>query len=122
VLAGTAASGVAVRATLVELDPELDPELASAARATARELRLDVDVRRADAGGSSPFSDVLPVDALLLCGIFGNIIDADVAATVAALPCLLAPEALVCGPAARGSTSTRPTSTATRACTCATCS
>ena len=35
-------------------------------------------VRQTDAGDPAAFADVLPVDLLLLCGIFGNISDADI--------------------------------------------
>lgn len=75
-----AATSVPVRATLVELDPDL----AATARTTARELRLDVDVRCADAGTTGAYRGVLPVDVLLLCGIFGDVTDADIATTLVA--------------------------------------
>ena len=37
------------------------------------------------------FVDVLPVELLLLCGIFGNISIADIRATIAAVPSMLSP-------------------------------
>jgi Putative methyltransferase len=74
------------RATLVEWNATL------AARATqgAEELGLDhVVVIAGDAGRSATFADLLPVDLLLLCGIFGNISDDDIRATVAATRAML---------------------------------
>ena len=57
---------------------ELDPGLAGAARAAAAEAELDLDVRTADAGAAANFRDRMMGDVLMLCGIFGNISDADV--------------------------------------------
>ncbi|MFV0307024.1 MAG: class I SAM-dependent methyltransferase [Desertimonas sp.] len=75
---------------------ELDADLAAGADARAASLRLSgVDVRRGDAGLVATFGDTLPVDLLLLCGIFGNITDADIAATVAAVPAMLTPGGIV---------------------------
>jgi hypothetical protein len=74
---------------------ELDADLASAARAEARRRGLGVDVRTADAGASASWVDACPVDVLMLCGVFGNVRDDDVAATVAALPSMLAPGGVV---------------------------
>lgn len=81
-----------VRALLVELDPAL----AEAARGAATELGLDdVTVRTADAGSTSAYEGHVPADVLLACGVFGNITDADLVRTVAALPGLLAPGGVV---------------------------
>lgn len=77
-----AASSVPVTGVLVELDPDL----AARARAGAP---AGVEVRTADAGTTSSFADVAPVDVLLECGIFGNVSDDDIARTVAATPTLL---------------------------------
>ncbi|WP_214402059.1 hypothetical protein, partial [Pseudonocardia lacus] len=44
-----------------------------------------------DAGTTAAAVGVAPVDLLLLCGIFGNVPDEDVARTAAAVPALLAP-------------------------------
>lgn len=53
---------------------ELDNVLALRAADSAKRAGLPrLEVRRADAGDIASFSDVLPVDVLLLCGIFGNI-------------------------------------------------
>jgi hypothetical protein len=78
--------GLAVRAVLVELDGHL----AERARAGA-ESAPGVEVRRGDAGDPALFADALPVDLLLLCGIFGNVSDTDIRATVGAVPSLMAP-------------------------------
>jgi len=83
-----AETGAHVDAVLVELDPAL----AEAARATARDLGLHrVEVRTADAGTTSSYDGAVPADVLLACGVFGNVVDDDIATTVAALPSLLAP-------------------------------
>jgi hypothetical protein len=63
---------------------ELDPGLATAAREAASSAGLEVDVRTGDAGLVSVFADRLPVDVLMLCGVFGNVADTDVERTVAA--------------------------------------
>jgi len=80
-----------VRATLVELDAGL----ADAGRREAAGLGVDVDLRTGDAGLAATWADTCPVDVLMLCGVFGDVVDADVAATVAALPSLLLPGAVV---------------------------
>jgi hypothetical protein len=81
-----------VSATLVEIDPEL----ASTARASAADLGVEhVDVRPTDAGTTDAYADAVPADVVLLVGIFGNITDADVKRTVAAAPQLCAPGAVV---------------------------
>jgi len=77
-----------VTAVLVELDPR---NARSAADRAAREGLATVDVREADAGATAGYADALPADVLLLCGIFGNVSDADIGRTVAAAPALCAP-------------------------------
>jgi SAM-dependent methyltransferase len=69
------------RATLVELSPVL----AARAEQHASEAGVNVEVIVGDAGDPGVFRGALPVDVLLLCGIFGNVPDADVANTVAHL-------------------------------------
>ncbi len=70
---------------------EKDQELARDAIETAGQLGLGgVEIVIGDAGRTTTFAHRLPVDLLMLCGIFGNICDDDVAATVAAIPALLA--------------------------------
>jgi SAM-dependent methyltransferase len=79
-----------VRATLVELDPRL----ADRARASAGAFG-GVEVRTADAGDPETHAAEPVADLVLLCGVLGNVSDADVEHTVAALPALCAPGARV---------------------------
>jgi hypothetical protein len=81
-----------VRARLVELDPDL----AAVASDTAREAGLEgVEVVVGDAGTTDAYIGAVPADLVLVCGVFGNITDADIEATVHALPRLCAPNATV---------------------------
>ena len=77
-----------IRARLVELDPGN----AAVARAAAGP---DVDVLVADAGVTDAYEGFVPADLALVCGVFGNVSDDDVRATVAELPHLCAPGATV---------------------------
>jgi hypothetical protein len=77
-----------VSATLVELDAELS-ERARAGVAAAG-LGDAVRVVTGDAGDPRVWWDGTPVDVLLLCGIFGNVGDDDIAHTVRSLPGLCA--------------------------------
>ncbi|HEY3530716.1 MAG TPA: class I SAM-dependent methyltransferase [Nocardioides sp.] len=70
---------------------ELDEELAAAAVVGAASAGIAADVRTGDAGVATTWSDVLPVDVLMLCGVFGNVTDAAVKGTVAAARSMLAP-------------------------------
>ena len=79
-----------VTGTLVELDPGL----AGRARQGARRWP-SIEVRTADAGQMSVYADLPPADLALVCGVFGNVSDEDIARTVAALPALLAAEGRV---------------------------
>ncbi|MCK9896076.1 class I SAM-dependent methyltransferase [Frankia sp. AgB32] len=75
---------------------ELHQGLSDAARSEVVRLGLpDVEVRTADAGRLDSYAGVPPADVFLACGVFGNITDEDLDATVAALPQLLAAEATV---------------------------
>lgn len=76
---------------------EHDAALASRARAAADALSARVVVRQADAAQSDVYADAaaVPADLVLLCGIFGNISDADVRTTIEAATQLCAPEAEV---------------------------
>lgn len=85
VLAGRADAD-RVTALLVEYDPELSARASHAAQA----LSAQVDVRQADAAQSDVYAGAVPADLVLLCGIFGNVSDADVRATVEAAPQLCA--------------------------------
>jgi hypothetical protein len=79
-----------VRARLVELDPRN----AGHARDAAAAAGLDgVEVITADAGITSAYAGAVPAAIVLAVGIFGNVSDADIAGTVAALPGLCAPGA-----------------------------
>lgn len=70
---------------------ELDFQLADAARRHA----ACVEVRQADAGDWASFADALPVDVLLLCGIFGNVSTGDIRATIESVPSMLARDGVV---------------------------
>ena len=74
---------------------EYDAGLAARAREAADALPATVEVRQADAAQSDVYAHAVPADLVLLCGIFGNISDADVRATVEAAPQLCAPGAEV---------------------------
>jgi hypothetical protein len=77
-----------VRGRLVELDPDL----AATARANAP---ASIEVLCADAGSTSAYEGAVPADLVLVCGVFGNITEADIEQTVRALPSLCAPGATV---------------------------
>ena len=74
---------------------EYDATLTARARAAAEPLSARVQVRLADAAQSDVYADSVPADLVLLCGIFGNISDADVRTTIHAAPQLCAPGAEV---------------------------
>ena len=81
-----------VRARLVELD-ERNVTLA---RRAAQAAGLDgVEVLQADAGVTDVCAGAVPAQIVVACGIFGNIADSHIQGTVAALPGLCAPGALV---------------------------
>lgn len=71
---------------------EQDARLAQDAGAIAGRLGLgQVRVLAGDAGDTATFALALPVDLLMLCGIFGNVSERDIAATIAATPRMLRP-------------------------------
>ena len=73
---------------------ELDERNAEAARAAAREAGLGgVQVVAGDAGISDAYAGAVPAGLVLVCGVFGNITDGDVAHVVQRLPELCAPGA-----------------------------
>jgi hypothetical protein len=81
-----------VRARLVELDERN----VAVARQAAQAAGLDgVEVLQADAGITDACVGAVPAQIVVACGVFGNITDSDIQATVAALPGLCAPGALV---------------------------
>jgi hypothetical protein len=70
---------------------ELDPRNVAYARSSAERAGLDaVEAREADAGVTDEYAGLAPADLVLLCGIFGNVSDADIARTVAHAPQLTA--------------------------------
>ena len=73
----------------------MDSRLAAAATVNLTSVTAAIDVRCGDAGDPDTFSDLLPVDLLLLAGIFGNISDADIQRTVTAVPAMCSPGATV---------------------------
>lgn len=82
VLAGRVSSP-SVAAVLIDSDPTL----AARATAAARDAGLgSVQVRCADAGDVGSFADVVPVDVLMVCGIFGNIDHAAIKNMIEAIP------------------------------------
>lgn len=82
----------AVTAVLVEQHEGLAQEASEAAVAAGLDRLV---VRRADAGDVGVFGDLLPVDVLLLCGIFGNIPGTEVAGLVASAARLVVPGGFV---------------------------
>lgn len=85
-------AAAAVRARLVELDPR-NVEIA---QRKVREAGLaNVEVVRADAGNIDAYLGAVPADLVLMCGVFGNISDADIHRTVECLPQLCAADATV---------------------------
>ncbi|MEU8260580.1 SAM-dependent methyltransferase [Micromonospora sp. NPDC048999] len=62
---------------------ELDPRNAEIARAAAAEAGLTgVEVMVGDAALTDRYADLVPADLVLVCGVFGNIVEADIRATV----------------------------------------
>ena len=81
-----------VRARLVELDPRN----VAVARARAAALAGPaVEVVEGDAGTSDAYAGAVPAHVALVCGVWGNVPDADVEGTIEALPALLAERATV---------------------------
>lgn len=70
---------------------ELDSDLAATAREGAAAAGLErLEVVAADAGSTDSYFGALPADLVLACGVFGNISDTDVEATVRAMRSLCA--------------------------------
>ena len=88
---------------------EKDPTLAHRARSAAAGGGLgSVRVRCKDAGDLASFADVLPVDVLMLCGIFGNIEHSSVKDVVDAIPWLVTPGGFVIWTRGRSEPDRRP--------------
>ena len=82
-----------VRALLVELDPTLVAFAHD--RAATAGLGDRIGVVRGDAASAGLYADLVPAHLVLVCGVFGNISEDDIAGTVAALPTFCAPGATV---------------------------
>ncbi len=81
-----------VRARLIELDERN----VAVARQAAQAAGLDsVEILQADAGTTDACVGAVPAHIVMVCGIFGNVTASDIRATVAALPSMCAPDALV---------------------------
>jgi hypothetical protein len=78
-----------VAALLVELDPAL--VAFARARAEAAGVGAVVRVEEGDASLSRFYEADVPADLVLVCGVFGNISAADIAATIEALPSFCRP-------------------------------
>ena len=77
---------------LVEADPR---NVAAARDAIARAGLHGLTVHQGDAGDTAAYQGAEPAALLLACGIFGNVTNEDVHATVRYLPSLCAPGARV---------------------------
>lgn len=75
---------------------ELDAGLAATAEAFANARGVaGVEVVRGDAGSAESYAGAVPADLVMMCGVFGNISDEDLRATVGTLSALCAPGATV---------------------------
>ena len=75
---------------------ERDPRNAAAARAAAHGAGLaGIEIVGADAGHCKVYAGAVPAELVLACGVFGNVTDEDIDATIAGLPSLCAPGATV---------------------------
>jgi len=75
---------------------ELNPDLAAAARTAASVAGLGgIEVVEGDAGLIDAYAGAVPADLVLCCGVFGNISESDIHATVSGLPMLCAPGATI---------------------------
>jgi len=70
---------------------ELDPALAAAAERRAADAGVAATVVVGDAGLATTWQGTVPVDLLMLCGIFGNISEADIRNTIDAACAMLQP-------------------------------
>ncbi|MEU4640691.1 class I SAM-dependent methyltransferase [Micromonospora sp. NPDC023814] len=62
---------------------EMDPRNAEVARSAARAAGLSaVEVVVGDAARTDAYTDLAPADLVLVCGVFGNVSEADIRATV----------------------------------------
>jgi hypothetical protein len=91
-----------VRGRLVELDPALAERGQTA-------LWPGLDYLVGDAAQTDHYVGAVPADLVLVCGVFGNIADDDIAATVRAMPAFLAPGGRVIWTRHRGEPDLVPT-------------
>jgi len=71
---------------------EKDPRNAEVARSRAAQADLaNLQVREADAAVVANYAEALPADVLLLCGIFGNVSEADIRRTATAAAAMCSP-------------------------------
>jgi hypothetical protein len=86
----------AIRRDLTGRLVEVDPGLVDEARIGLHgQGATGLEVALGDAGSLSAYRGAAPADLVLVCGVFGNISDADIERTVRALPQLCAPDATV---------------------------
>jgi hypothetical protein len=70
---------------------ELDTRLSDGARSAADELGLtQIEIRQGDASRTSAYAGSVPADIVMACGVFGNVSDEDIHATVGMFPSLMA--------------------------------
>src|SRR5258705_3101786 len=85
---GGALAGPPRRSDVQGLLVEIDPTLAELGRTA---LWPGLDYLVGDAALTDNYLGAVPADLVLVCGVFGNISDDDIAATVRAMPAFLAP-------------------------------
>lgn len=89
---------------------ELDPQLVADARARCTGFGLDqVEVVAGDASRADAYAGMVPADIVLVCGVFGNIAENDIATTIAELPHLCSEGASVIWTRHRGAPDMTPT-------------
>lgn len=74
---------------------ELDRDLAAAAERRAADAGIAATVVTGDAGLAQTWQTAIPVDLLMLCGIFGNIYEADIRRTIDTARSMLQPGGIV---------------------------
>lgn len=71
---------------------ELDARNVERARRAATDLGLEnIEIVEGDASTTSAYEGAVPADIVLVCGVFGNVPDDDIHATIDELPSLCAP-------------------------------
>jgi hypothetical protein len=77
--------GREVSALLVELDPDLVAFARERAAAAGPGVTERIRIVEGDASQSRLYADAVPADIVLVCGVFGNISDADITNTIGAM-------------------------------------